>query len=91
MKLLSSNQLFFGVFHFSQRDSLVQAKLEASKHLQLSGAFSPENTEGRFRQVFDRRLNVEDLRHIGGIVAARFALPPVGISDTMGRRTLDYH
>jgi hypothetical protein len=76
------NQLFFDVFQSPRRDSLIQAKSEALKHLQLLSAFSLENTEGRLKQVFDRRLNVRDLRHIGRILAARFFLPPPGISGT---------
>jgi hypothetical protein len=69
-KLRSSNQLFLNVFQSPRRDNLSQAKSEASKHLQLSSAFSPESTKGKLKQVFDRRLNIADLRHIGGIVAA---------------------
>jgi hypothetical protein len=72
IKSLSSKQLFLGVFQSPRHDSLIQAESEASKHLQLSSALSLENAKGRLKQVFDRRLNVADLRHIGGIVAARF-------------------
>jgi hypothetical protein len=60
----------------------MQAKSELSKRLQLSNAFSLENTQGRLKQIFDRRLNVADFSHIGGIVAVRFFLPPPGISGT---------
>jgi hypothetical protein len=75
VKLLSSNQSFLGVFQSPRRDSRIQAKSEGLKHLQLSSALSPENIEGKLKQVFDRQLNVADLCHIGGIVAARFFLP----------------
>jgi hypothetical protein len=76
MKSLSSNQLFLGVFQSPQRDSLIEAKPEVSKHLQLSSAFSLENTERKLKQVFNRRLNVADLRHIGDIIRRTRMLGP---------------
>jgi hypothetical protein len=48
----------------------------------MSSVFSLENPGGRLKQVFDRRLNVADFRHVGEIVAARFFLPLPGISGT---------
>jgi hypothetical protein len=58
----------------------LHAKSDASQLLDLARVASLEQPEAKLRQMFNRQLNLVDLRHIGRIIATRLFLPPPGIS-----------
>jgi hypothetical protein len=60
----------------------LHAKSDAAQSLDLARAASLEQPEAKLKQMFSRRLNLVDLRHISRIVATRFFLTPPGISAT---------
>jgi hypothetical protein len=57
-RALSSNQLFLNVCQSPRRDTLLQAKSEASLFFDLARTTSFKQLEARLKQIFNRRLNL---------------------------------
>jgi hypothetical protein len=76
----SSNQLFMNVYQSPRRDILLQAKLKASLFLDLARTTSFEQLEASLKHIFNRRLNLVDLRHIVRIAGGRVVFSPPGNS-----------
>jgi hypothetical protein len=70
-KSLSLNQIFLGFFQSPRDDTLLHIKSDDSSSLDLARAASLEQPETKLRQMFNRRLNLVDLRPISRIIATR--------------------
>jgi hypothetical protein len=76
VRTLSSNQLFLGVFQSPRREALLEAKSGAMQSLDLARRISFEQAEARLKRIFNRRMNLVDLRQIARIAGARVFLSP---------------
>jgi hypothetical protein len=79
VRTLSSNEPFLGVFQSRRRDALFEAKSKVTQPIDFARWISFEQPEVRLKQIFNRRLNLVDLRDIARTAGARvFLSPPSG-------------